>query len=139
MPRGFNYSRGYFHIFNGRFEASMNVYELQKEWPIQEPCSLRPLTNGINNLTQVVETATGSYILRSYRSDRSLERIRYERSMLSVLQQKNCLFKFQQLFPLRPANCLPFCQEQLLQCLRACQVPFRKMTTLNKLMLPDKP
>ncbi len=48
----------------------MNVYELQKEWPIQEPWLLRPLTNGVNNLTQVLETSIGSYILRSYRSDR---------------------------------------------------------------------
>ncbi len=74
----------------------MNVYELQKEWPIQEPCSLRPLTNGINNLTQVVETATGSYILSSYRSDRSLERIRYELSMLSVLHELSMLSVLQQ-------------------------------------------
>lgn len=71
----------------------MNLNELRQEWPIQEPWSLRPLTSGINNLTQVLETSTGRYVLRTYGSDRSLEHIRYELQMLSVLQQKNLPFQ----------------------------------------------
>jgi homoserine kinase type II len=66
----------------------MNVDELRKEWHLQEPWSLGPLTNGINNLTQVLETSTGTYVLRSYGSDRSLAHIQYELGILSALQQK---------------------------------------------------
>jgi Putative homoserine kinase type II (protein kinase fold) len=71
----------------------MNLEELRQAWPIPEPWSLSPLTSGINNLTQVLETSTGSYILRTYRRDRSLEKIRYELRILRVLQQKNLTFQ----------------------------------------------
>jgi homoserine kinase type II len=71
----------------------MNLGELRKEWQIPEPWSLHPITNGINNLTQIVETPAGVYILRSYGSERSLEHIRYELNLLRILQQKNLPFQ----------------------------------------------
>jgi homoserine kinase type II len=71
----------------------MNLDELRKEWPIPEPCSLRLVTNGINNATQVLETSAGSYILRTYGQDRSVEHIRYELSVLRLLQAKNLPFQ----------------------------------------------
>lgn len=71
----------------------MNLDELRQEWPIPERWSLRPITNGINNLTQILETSAGSYILRTYGSDRSLDHIRYELNVLRILQQKNLPFQ----------------------------------------------
>jgi Ser/Thr protein kinase RdoA (MazF antagonist) len=71
----------------------MKLNELQREWLIPEPWSIRPITHGENNLTQVIDTSAGSYILRAYRSDRSLEQIRYELSVLSNLQEKSLPFR----------------------------------------------
>ena len=71
----------------------MNLGKLRQEWPIPEPWSVRSITTGINNLTQTIETPAGVYILRTYRSDRSLAQIRYELNLLSILQQKNLPFQ----------------------------------------------
>lgn len=66
----------------------MNWDELKQLWPISELWSVQPIAQGENNLTQVIETASGNYVLRSYPNDRLLERIRYETSVLTQLQQK---------------------------------------------------
>lgn len=71
----------------------MKLDELRQAWPIPEPWSLRPITNGINNLTQVAETPAGNYILRMYPSDRSLDSIRYELRVLGILQQRHLPFQ----------------------------------------------
>ena len=70
----------------------MNWDELQEIWALPGPGSLRPSSQGINNLTQIVETAAGSYILRTYDADRPLEHIGYELIVLRELQQKNLPF-----------------------------------------------
>ncbi|RPJ26841.1 MAG: hypothetical protein EHM33_10115 [Chloroflexi bacterium] len=64
----------------------MNGDELRQFWSIPEPLSFLPITQGVNNLTQVIETPAGSYILRSYRADRALEQIRYELGVLKRFQ-----------------------------------------------------
>lgn len=46
-----------------------------------------------NNLTQVLETSSGKYLLRAYPSDRSLGHIRYELTTLTSLQKKNLPFR----------------------------------------------
>jgi homoserine kinase type II len=66
----------------------MNWDELKQLWSIPEPWSVRPIAQGENNLTQIIETSSGNYVLRSYRNDRSLEHIRYETSVLTHLQKK---------------------------------------------------
>jgi homoserine kinase type II len=71
----------------------MNWNELKDMWPISEPWSIRPITQGINNLTHIVNTSTGNYILRTYPSDRSLDSIRYELNVLGILQQKHLPFQ----------------------------------------------
>jgi len=71
----------------------MNWDGLQQHWSIPGPWSVRSITQGVNNLTQVIETPQGSYILRSYRRDRSLERIRYELGVLKSLQERNLPFQ----------------------------------------------
>lgn len=82
----------------------MNVDKLQNEWPIQGPWSLHLITNGINNLTQVVDTPAGSYLLRTYRSDRSAEQIRYELNILNILQQKSLPFQVPAPMPTATGN-----------------------------------
>jgi homoserine kinase type II len=67
--------------------------ELQEIWPLPEPWSVRPIGQGINNLTQIIETATGNYILRTYDADRHLEHIGYELSLLRALQQASLPFR----------------------------------------------
>jgi len=71
----------------------MNWDELQELWSIPKPWSVLPVTQGVNNLTQVIETPAGSYILRAYRSDRSLEQIRYELGVLRSLQARTLSFQ----------------------------------------------
>ncbi len=71
----------------------MNGDELRQFWPIPEPWSILPTAQGVNNFTQVIETPTGSYILRAYRSDRPLERIRYELNVLNSLQARDLPFQ----------------------------------------------
>ncbi len=67
--------------------------EFQQFWHIPEPWSIIPITQGVNNLTQVIETSQGSYILRSYRRDRAPERIRYELGILKSLGKRNLPFQ----------------------------------------------
>jgi Ser/Thr protein kinase RdoA (MazF antagonist) len=67
--------------------------ELQELWPIPEPWSVRPIAQGVNNLTQVIDSPAGSYVLRAYRADRSLRQIRYELQVLSSLQEKSLPFQ----------------------------------------------
>jgi homoserine kinase type II len=71
----------------------MNGDELQQFWHIPGPYSILPISQGVNNLTQIVETPAGSYILRSYRADRSLEQIRYELSVLKSLRERPLPFQ----------------------------------------------
>ena len=71
----------------------MNGDELRQFWPIPEPWSILPITQGVNNLTQVIETPSGSYILRAYRRDRPLERIRYELHVLKSLRAQALPFQ----------------------------------------------
>jgi homoserine kinase type II len=71
----------------------MNGDELRQFWPIPEPWSILPITQGVNNLTQVIQTPSGSYILRAYRRDRPLERIRYELHVLKSLRGKAVPFQ----------------------------------------------
>jgi homoserine kinase type II len=73
-------------------EDSMNWDELGEIWPMPGAWSVRPIIQGINNLTQIIDTPSGRYILRTYDADRPLERIRYELSLLRNLQQKNLPF-----------------------------------------------
>jgi homoserine kinase type II len=72
---------------------SMNPAELQEIWDLPGPLSVRPSLQGINNLTQIVETPAGNYILRTYDSDRHLEHVGYELSLLRELQYKNLPFQ----------------------------------------------
>lgn len=71
----------------------MNGDELRQFWSIPEPLSILPITQGVNNLTQIIETPAGSYILRSYRADRALEQIRYELGVLKRLQERQLPFQ----------------------------------------------
>jgi homoserine kinase type II len=71
----------------------MNWDELQEIWPLPEPWSLRPTLQGINNLTQIVETPAGNYILRTYDADRHLEHIGYELNLLRELAQTRLSFR----------------------------------------------
>ncbi|HET9915271.1 MAG TPA: phosphotransferase [Anaerolineales bacterium] len=71
----------------------MNGDEIRQFWPIPEPWSILPITQGVNNLTQVIQTPSGSYILRAYRRDRPLERIRYELHVLKRLRGKALPFQ----------------------------------------------
>jgi homoserine kinase type II len=66
---------------------------LRAAWEITEPSSRLHITHGINNRTQVLETSSGNYILRTYSRDRSLRHIRYELHTLTQLQQKNLAFQ----------------------------------------------
>ncbi len=79
----------------------MNWDEVRREWPILEPQSIRLITNGINNLTQLIETMSGNYVLRTYGGDRSLEHIRYELSVLTALRQKDLPFEIPAPIPTR--------------------------------------
>jgi homoserine kinase type II len=65
---------------------------LQEIWRLSGPGSFRPSLQGINNLTQIVETPAGNYILRTYDSDRPLEHIGYELNVLRELHQRNLPF-----------------------------------------------
>src|SRR5687768_13725923 len=76
-----------------RVHEFMKWDELQEIWPLPEPWSLRPILQGINNLTQIVETPAGNYILRTYDTDRHLEHIGYELSLLRELQQTSLPFR----------------------------------------------
>lgn len=67
--------------------------ELQESWPIPGRWSVFPIAQGVNNLTQVIETPSGSYVLRAYRGDRSLQQIRYELQVLSSLREKKLPFQ----------------------------------------------
>jgi homoserine kinase type II len=71
----------------------MNWNELRELWPLPGAWSVHPITQGINNLTQIIDTPSGRYILRTYDPDRPLERIRYELSILENLQQRNLPFR----------------------------------------------
>ncbi len=71
----------------------MNWDDLRQSWPIPEPRSSRSLDSGVNNRTQVLETASGSFVLRVYPPDRGLEHIRYELAVLQALQQKPLSFR----------------------------------------------
>lgn len=77
----------------------MNWDELREIWPIPGPWSMRPITQGINNLTQIIDTPSGRYILRTYDPDRPLERVRYELTILGYLQEKNLPFHIPALIP----------------------------------------
>jgi Ser/Thr protein kinase RdoA (MazF antagonist) len=71
----------------------MNWDELQEIWDLPGPGSLRPTFQGINNLTQIVETPAGNYILRTYDADRHLEHIGYELNVLREIQRRNLPFR----------------------------------------------
>lgn len=71
----------------------MNGDELHQFWHLPRPYFILPISQGVNNLTQIVETSAGSYILRSYRADRSREQIRYELSVLKRLQERPLPFQ----------------------------------------------
>ena len=73
--------------------TDMNWEELQEIWPLPGPWSLRPIVQGINNLTQIIETPAGNYILRIYDSGRPLEHIGYELSLLGELQKVSLPFR----------------------------------------------
>ena len=77
----------------------MNWDEFREIWPIPGPWSMRPIIQGINNLTQIIDSPSGRYILRTYDPDRPLERVRYELTILSYLQQKNLPFHIPALIP----------------------------------------
>src|SRR5688500_8456701 len=76
-----------------RVHEFMKWDELQEIWPLPEPWSLRPILQVINNLTQIVETPAGNYILRTYDADHHLEHIGYELSLLRELQQTRLPFR----------------------------------------------
>ena len=71
----------------------MNWDDLQEIWALPGAGSFRPTVQGINNLTQIVETMRGNFILRTYDADRPLEQIGYELSVLSRLQQRKLPFR----------------------------------------------
>ena len=71
----------------------MNWDELQEIWPLPGHGSLRPVFQGINNLTQIVVTPAGNYVLRTYDADRSLEHIGYELGLLKELGRMNLPFR----------------------------------------------
>ena len=71
----------------------MNWDELQEIWALPAPGSIRPTSQGINNLTQIVETPAANYILRTYDTDRHLEHIGYELNVLRELQRMNLPFR----------------------------------------------
>lgn len=70
----------------------MDWGELQQFWSIPTSWSVLPIIQGVNNLTQIIETPAGSYILRIYRSDRSLDQIRYELGVLKSLRELSRAF-----------------------------------------------
>jgi len=70
----------------------MNLNELRGMWSLPDPWRIRPITQGDNNLTQVIDTPVGKYVLRAYRRDRALEQIRYELHVLRGLREKDLPF-----------------------------------------------
>jgi hypothetical protein len=82
----------------------MNWDELQEIWPLPGRGSIRPIFQGINNLTQIVETPAGNYVLRTYDADRSLEHIGYELELLEELGRMNLPFRIRHSSLQSPAN-----------------------------------
>jgi homoserine kinase type II len=65
----------------------MNLDELGAHWSLDEPCVLRPGPQGAHNSTGVIDTPSGSYVVRAYRRDRMPERIHYELGVVTALQR----------------------------------------------------
>jgi homoserine kinase type II len=74
-------------------EYGMRSDELQEIWALPGPISLRSSSQGINNLTQIVATPAGNYILRTYDTDRHLEHVGFELNVLRELGQRNLPFR----------------------------------------------
>jgi homoserine kinase type II len=65
---------------------------LQRAWGIDGPWRAEPLTRGTNNLVQLVETPTDSYVLRVYSNTTDAARLRFERDVLAQLSEANLPF-----------------------------------------------
>lgn len=74
-------------------EFEMTWDELQDIWDLPGRGSVRSTSQGLNNLTQIVETPAGNYILRAYDVDRPLEHIGYELTVLRELGQMGLPFR----------------------------------------------
>lgn len=59
---------------------------LTTEWAVPEPYRVRPLAHGTNNSVRLVETSTGSYVLRIYSNHADARRLRFEHTVLAHLQ-----------------------------------------------------
>jgi Ser/Thr protein kinase RdoA (MazF antagonist) len=71
----------------------MDLIDLMDVWPIPGPWSLMQAGQGENNLTWFVQTPAGKFVLRSYQTDRTLDRIRYELELLNRLQHRTLPFQ----------------------------------------------
>ncbi len=55
-------------------------------WNLSGPLSFQPVAGGTNNSVQLVETSSGSYVVRLYRNHTDPARLRFEHAVLTALE-----------------------------------------------------
>jgi homoserine kinase type II len=75
--------------------------DLTHIWDIPEPRALRKPTWGINNLTQFVDTDSGSYVLRVYKQGADPARVGFEVEVMRQLAAQNLSFAVPSPLPTR--------------------------------------
>jgi hypothetical protein len=66
--------------------------DLTQIWNIPTPISLVATTFGVNNLTRIVETEGGSYVLRVYKPGTDLTKVQFELEVLRGLARQELSF-----------------------------------------------
>jgi homoserine kinase type II len=64
----------------------IDLTRLEAAWPVPGPWTVRPVDLGFNNLTRVVGTPAGDFILRVYEAHSRSDRVRHEHAVLLALQ-----------------------------------------------------
>lgn len=70
----------------------IDPHEALDAWSVPPSRTLRPTDAGLNNLSRLVDTPTGSYFLRVYQNTGDTARIRYEHALLLQLQHAGLSF-----------------------------------------------
>lgn len=70
----------------------INRDALQDAWPVPGPWTLTPAPTGINNLTRLVETPAGAYVLRLYRPSADPRKVSFEVQVLEALGEARLPF-----------------------------------------------
>lgn len=66
---------------------------LLSAWDLAAPPTVRPVSSGLNNRTDLVTTPHGVYLLRRYRNTADRARVRYEHALLHRLQAARLSFR----------------------------------------------